>query len=102
MECEGASHQPAFMGNCLTISYTCLLCVPGRLISSSVLCPLVVELNVGSTNVFLRMVSMVLVPWGVGAILGNWYEIQGQNYVALLQGSEIKAGFHYRDWILDI
>ena len=40
------------MGNCLTISYTCLLCVPGRLISSSVLCPLVVGLNVGSANVF--------------------------------------------------
>ena len=25
---KGASHQPAFMGSCLTISYTCLLCLP--------------------------------------------------------------------------
>ena len=48
------------------------------------------------------MVSMVLVPWGVGAILGNWYGIQRHNYVALLQGSEITAGFLYRNWILDI
>ena len=37
---------------------------------------------------------------GVGAILGNGYGIQGQNYVALLQGSERAAGFHRRSWIL--
>ena len=45
---------------------------------------------------------MVLVPWGVGNVQGNGYGIQGQNYVALLQGSEITSGFHYRNWILDI
>ena len=61
-----------------------------------------IGLNGGSGDVFLRMVSMALVPWGVGAILGNEYGIQGQNYVALLQGSEITAGFHYWNWILDI
>ena len=38
----------------------------------------------------------------VGAILGNGCRIQGQNYVALLQRSEMKAGFHYRNWILCI
>ena len=27
---------------------------------------------------------MALVVWGVGAILGNGYGIEGQNYVALL------------------
>ena len=37
---------------------------------------------------------------GVGAILGNGCGIQGQNYVALLQGSERVAGFHRRSWIL--
>ena len=31
---------------------------------------------------------------GVGAILGNGFGIQGKNYVALLQGSEVTAGFH--------
>ena len=39
---------------------------------------------------------------GVGVILGNGWAIQGQNYVALLQGSEMTAGFHYRNWILCI
>ena len=34
----------------------------------------------------------------VGAILGNWRGIQGQYYVALLQGSEMTAEFHYRNW----
>ena len=34
-----------------------------------------------------RVVSMVLVLWEVGAILGNGYGIQGQNYVEFLQGS---------------
>ena len=61
-----------------------------------------IGLNGGSVDVFLHMVSIVLVPWGVRAILGNRCEIQGQNYVALLQGSEITTGFHYRSWILDI
>ena len=49
------------------------------------------------------MVSMVLVPWGVGPVLGNGYQIQGKTYVALLQGSEITAArFHYRNCILAI
>ena len=45
---------------------------------------------------------MVLVLWGVGAIPGNGYGIQGQNYVALFQGSEMSAGFHYRNVISGI
>ena len=39
---------------------------------------------------------------GVGAILGNEREIQKQNYFALLPGSKMTAGFHYRNWILAI
>ena len=34
---------------------------------------------------------------GVSATLGNWCGIPGQKYVALLQGSEMAAGFHYRN-----
>ena len=49
---------------------------------------------------FFWMESMVLLLWGVDAILGNGYGIRGQNYVALLQGSEMSAGFHYRSLIL--
>ena len=44
---------------------------------------------------------MVLVLWGVG-VIWTGYEIQGQNYVALLQGSEMSAGFHSRNLILGI
>ena len=39
---------------------------------------------------------------GVGAILGNGLGIQGQNYVKLLQVSEMTAGFHYTNCILGI
>ena len=39
---------------------------------------------------------------GVGSILGNGRGIQEQNYFALLPGSEMTAGFHYRNWILRI
>ena len=39
--------------------------------------------NVGSVDILL-MPGMVLVLWGVGAILENGYGIQGQNCVALL------------------
>ena len=48
------------------------------------------------------MMSMVLIKWVVGAILGNWYKIQGQHYVVLLQGSEMSAGFHDMNLILGI
>ena len=48
------------------------------------------------------MVSMVLVLWEVGAILGNGYGIQGQNYVAMLQGCRMPAGFLSRNLILGI
>ena len=56
-----------------------------------------IGLNGGSVDDFLRMVSMALDPWGFGAILGNRYGIQGENYVALLQESKITEGFHYRN-----
>lgn len=39
------------------------------------------------------MVSIVLVQWRVGAIEENGYGIQGQNYVAFPQGSEMTAEF---------
>ena len=34
---RGASHQPAFMSGCLTISHTCLPCLPSARVSPSVL-----------------------------------------------------------------
>ena len=61
-----------------------------------------IGLNGGSVDIFLYMVSMVLVPWGVGAVIGNGHGTQEQKYVALLQVSKITAGFLYRNWILDI
>ena len=38
------------------------------------------------------MVSMVLVLWRVGAVLGNGYGIQGQNYAVIFSGREMSAG----------
>ena len=54
--------------------------------------PLMIGLNGSSVDVVLRMVSMILVLWGVGTALGNESGIQGQNNVALLQGNEITTG----------
>ena len=53
-------------------------------------------------GLIFHMVNMVLVLWEDAAILGSGYGIQGQNYVALLQGSEMSAGFHSRNLILGI
>ena len=39
---------------------------------------------------------------GVGANLRNGCRIQGQNYVTLLQGSEMATGFYYKNWMLCI
>ena len=44
-----------------------------------------------------QIVSVVLVLWEVGAILGDRYGIQGQNYIALLYESGMPAGFHYKN-----
>ena len=48
------------------------------------------------------MVSMFIVLWQINAILENGCGIQGQNYVALFQGSEMPVAFHYRNLILGI
>ena len=48
------------------------------------------------------IVSMVLVLCEFGVILGDGYGIEGQNYVALLQGSGMPAGFYSRNLILGI
>ena len=44
---------------------------------------------------------MVLILWGIGAIFGNGYGIQGQNCYKL-QGSEMSAEFHSRNLTLGI
>ena len=49
---RGASHQPALMGNCLTISHRCLPCPLSRLVSPSAT-PSYDWANGGSANVFL-------------------------------------------------
>ena len=43
---------------------------------------------------------MVLVLRRVGPVLGTWIGMCEQNYVALLQGSEISAGLHSRNLII--
>ena len=57
--------------------------------------------NGGSVDVFFTY-GMVLVLWRVSLILGNVYRIQGQNYVALLQGSTMSAMLHSSNLILGI
>ena len=39
---------------------------------------------------------------GICTILGNQYGIKGQNYVALLNGSEMSASFHCRNFVLGL
>ena len=39
---------------------------------------------------------------GVDTILGNESGIQWQNYGAILQESEMTAGFHSRNWISNL
>ena len=75
----------------------CLLCPSSRY----VLCPLVIRLMVVLLT-FFGVDEHGFSTVGIDAILGNWCGIQGQIYVALLQGSEMTAGFHYRNWILCI
>ena len=99
---RGATRQPAFLGSRLTISHTCLACLPSIRTSPCILCPLMIAPMVAPLTFFSQMVSMILVLWGIGAILENGYGSQGQNYVALLQGSKMSAGFYCKNLILGI
>ena len=44
----------------------------------------------------------MLFSHGEYSFISNGYGIQGQNYVALLQGKEMPSGFHFRNLILGI
>ena len=97
---RGASHQPTSKTASLLVTCVC----PVYLVDELVLAiydaynwP-----NGGSIDVFLRVVSVVLVPWRVGAILGKGFGIQRQNYVALLQETQMTAGLYYKNLIVGI
>ena len=98
---RGASHQPAYMGNCLTIWQTCLPCPPSGRVSPCIPCPLIIGLMVVLLT-FFGCDEYGFSTVGVGVILGNRWWIQEQNYVELLQGSGMTAGCHYKDQILCI
>ena len=51
---------------------------------------------------FFCMMSIILLQLEVAANVRNRCEIQGQNYVPKLQGSETLAEFYYRNLILGI
>ena len=98
---RGASHQPAFVGSCLIISHTCFPCPPSRWISPCVLFSLMIWLIVVLLMFFLHG-EYHFSSIGVDTILGNESGIQWQNYGAILQESEMTAGFHNRNWISNL
>ena len=67
---RGASHQPAVMISYLLVTRVC----PVYLVEG------------------LVIVFLVLLKWEVAAILGNGCGVQGQTYVAWLQGSKMSVG----------
>ena len=90
---RGASHQPGFMGSCLTISHMCLPCLPGGGWVNT--CALVWPLAIALMVVLLTFSSwwVWFYLWGVDAILENGCGIEGQNYVVLLQGGKCTHDF---------
>ena len=80
----------------MTISHKCLPCPPSRWVSICVLFPLTVRI-MKVLLTFFQDNEYGFSTMNVGAILGNGCGIQGQNFVALLQGNEMTSGFHYRN-----
>ena len=56
--------------------------------------------NCSSVDVFFAWYHFS--SMGVDTILGNESGIQWQNYGAILQESEMTAGFHSRNWISNL
>ena len=76
---KGASPQPAFMDSCLTCVY------PHYIVDK------------------LILICSVPIPLSHSGASGGSFDVfQGQDYVGLLPGHEMSAGFHYRNLILGI
>ena len=74
-----ASRQPAFMDSCLTCVF------PVYLVDT------------------LILICSLPLPYSHSGAGSRSFDVsQGQNYVALLHGKEMSAGFHYRNLILGI
>ena len=67
---RGASHKPAVMVSYLLVTHVCPPYLVERLV----------------------IVFLVLPKWKIAAIPGNGCEVQGENYVAWLQGSKMSVG----------
>ena len=74
---RGQSHQPAFMGSCVTLSQMCLPCAPSRLVSLCVLCLLIIGLMVVLLTLFWAG-DYGFSTLGVGVTIGNWCGIKGK------------------------
>ena len=81
-------------------SHTCLPCSSSRWVTPCVLYPLMI--NGDSVDVLLGWWAdeYGFSTLGVDSVLGNECGIQEQNYVELLQRSEMTAGYHYKNWEL--
>ena len=66
---RGASHQLSFMDSCLTISHTCLPCLPSGRVSSCV--PGVIE---GSEDAwgFVNVCGVWASCWYMGLVTADW------------------------------
>ena len=54
--------------------------------------------NSGSADVFFGVVSMFLLLWELVLFYRMGVEFQGQNFLELLQESEMAAECHCRNW----
>ena len=51
----------------------------------------------------LIFICFVPLSFSHGGASGSPFDVfQGQNYVTLLRGNEMSAGFHHKNWILGI
>ena len=98
---EHLTHQLSWIAAWLLVTRVCPVYLVDQLALISPVSPYNWA-NGSSVDVFLCLVIMALVLRGVGAILGNGYGIQGQNYVTVLLGSEMSAEFQCRNLILGI
>ena len=96
LEQNGLPPMANIMQIASAIRHMCLPCLPG----GGWVSPCVLWLMVVLLTSFLWWVWFYL--WGIDAFLWNGCGIEGQNFVVLLQGSKINAGFRYQDLILVI
>ena len=101
---RGASHQPAFMDSCLTISHTCLPCLPSASVSPGVLYLSMIEVMVASLTFFRAWWAWLKFYGELVLLYGMDMEFKDKIMLHCFREIKYRQGFttEIRHWVYNV